>query len=215
MLAHNCPAPLRRRLTADTFAPITRIPLSYCFCGNLHAPSLVLIRKDEYPRRKDEYSRPISHAGRTGHHGRIILDALNAFGHLPRLAGRVVEFGAASNAHAPEPVMNIQQKALLLPIRRGDGRAAIPDPGRRTCLAPMAAERVRRVGVLIYGGGESQSSQAQAASLREGLKESGLDGRRNLRIELAFESDPETIRARAEVLVAPTPDSFPYRLEAG
>ena len=96
MLAHNCPAPLRRRLTADTFAPITRIPLSYCFCGNLHAPSLVLIRKDEYSRRKDEYFRPISYVGRTGHHGRIILGALNAFGsdgasahfgHLPRLAG--------------------------------------------------------------------------------------------------------------------------------
>ena len=38
---------------------------------------------------------------------------------------------------------------------------------------------------------------------------------RNLRIELAFESDPETIRARAEVLVASTPDSFSYRAEAG
>jgi len=38
---------------------------------------------------------------------------------------------------------------------------------------------------------------------------------RNLRIELAFESDPETIPARAEVLVASTPDRFPYRLEAG
>jgi hypothetical protein len=37
----------------------------------LHTPFLVLIRKDEYSRRKDEYLRPISHAGRTGHHGRI------------------------------------------------------------------------------------------------------------------------------------------------
>ena len=64
----------------------------------------------------------------------------------------------------------------------------------------MAAERVRRVGVLIYGGGESHSSLAQAASLREGLKDhlGWMEGR-NLRIELAFESDPETIRARAEV----------------
>ena len=79
----------------------------------------------------------------------------------------------------------------------------------------MAAERVRRVGVLIYGGGESQSSQAQAASLREGLKDLGWMEGRNLRIELAFESDPETIHARAELLVASTPDSFPYRLEAG
>ena len=79
----------------------------------------------------------------------------------------------------------------------------------------MAAERVRRVGVLIRGG-ESQSSQAQAASLREGLKDhlGWMEGR-NLRIELAFESDPETIPARAEVLVASTPDRFPYRLEAG
>ena len=106
----------------------------------------------------------------------------------PSSPGRVVEFGVAANPHAPKPVMHIQQKALRsreappraalsLPIRRGDGGAATPDPGRRTCLAPMAAERVRRVGVLIYGGGESQSSQAQAASLREGLKEPGLDGR--------------------------------------
>jgi hypothetical protein len=79
----------------------------------------------------------------------------------------------------------------------------------------MAAERVRRVGVLIYGGGESQSSQAQAASLREGLKGSGLDGRPQSADRNRFREHPETIRARAEVLVASTPDSFPYRLEAG
>ena len=132
ILAHSCPAPLRRRLTADTFAPITRIPLSYCFCGNLHAPSLVLIRKDEYSRRKDEYFRPISYVGRTGHHGRTILGALNAFGSdgasaqfgpsSPR--GRVVDFGVAANPHAPEPVMQIQQKTLR--SREAAPRAARP-----------------------------------------------------------------------------------------
>ena len=80
----------------------------------------------------------------------------------------------------------------------------------------MAAERVRRVGVLITGMVKVSPPQAQAASLREGLKDhlGWMEGR-NLRIELAFESDPETIPARAEVLVASTPDSFPYRLEAG
>ena len=154
------------------------------------------------------------------------MDALNAFGHLPRLAGRVVEFGAASNAHAPEPVMHIQQKALRsreapqraalsLPIRRGDGRAAIPDPGRRTCLAPMAAERVRRVGVLITGVVKVSPPRRRQGRCAKDSRNLGWMEGRNLRIELAFESDPETIRARAEVLVASTPDSFPYRLEAG
>src|SRR6516162_6331637 len=36
---------------------------------------------------------------------------------------------------------------------------------------------------------------------------------RNLRIELAFESDPEPIRARAEVWFASTPDAFRIALK--
>jgi hypothetical protein len=134
MLGHNCPAPLRRRLTANTFCAYHAHPAKLLFfCGNLHAPSLVLIRKDEYSRRKDEYFRPISYVGRTEHHRRIILGALNAFGsdgasaqfgHLPRLAGRVVEFGVAANPHAPKPVMHIQQKTLR--SREAPQRAARP-----------------------------------------------------------------------------------------
>ena len=61
-----------------------------------------------------------------------------------------------------------------------------PNVGRRKCLAvlggaivwPLAAraqpgERVRRVGVLIYGRSDNRGSRAQADSLREGLQELG------------------------------------------
>jgi putative ABC transport system substrate-binding protein len=69
-----------------------------------------------------------------------------------------------------------------------------------------SAEKVRRIAVLIYGSGESRSSQGEAAALRDGLKEFGWIEGRNLQIELAFESDSETIRARAEGFVASAPD---------
>ena len=82
-------------------------------------------------------------------------------------------------------------------------------------MAPMAAERVRRVGVLITGVVKvSPPRRRQRRCAKDSRNLDWMEGR-NLRIELAFESDPETIRARAEVLVASTPDSFPYRLEAG
>jgi putative tryptophan/tyrosine transport system substrate-binding protein len=96
-----------------------------------------------------------------------------------------------------------------------------PDLERRKCLAllggalawPLAApvrsaEKVRRIAVLINGSGESQSSQGEAAALRDGLKGFGWVEGRNLQIELAFESDPETIRARAEAFVASAPDAI-------
>jgi putative ABC transport system substrate-binding protein len=81
-----------------------------------------------------------------------------------------------------------------------------PNAGRRKCLAvlggsilwPLAAwaqptERVRRVGVLIYGRGDNRGSRAQADSLREGLQELGW-------------FDPERIRIGAEELVRTGPD---------
>jgi hypothetical protein len=82
-------------------------------------------------------------------------------------------------------------------------------------LAPMAAERVRRVGVLITGVVKVSPPRRRQGRCAKDSRNLGWMEGRNLRIELAFESDPETIRARAEVLVASTPDRFPYRLEAG
>jgi hypothetical protein len=79
----------------------------------------------------------------------------------------------------------------------------------------MAAERVRRVGVLITGVVKVSPTRRSRRRCAKDSRNLGWMEGRNLRIELAFESDPETIRARAEVLVASTPDSFPYRLEAG
>jgi putative ABC transport system substrate-binding protein len=91
--------------------------------------------------------------------------------------------------------------------------------GRRQCLVllggalawPFAApaqpvERVRRIGVLIYGSEDNRASQAQAASLQEGLKELGWVEGRNLRIDLRFEADPKRIHVRAEELVGSAPD---------
>jgi len=94
-----------------------------------------------------------------------------------------------------------------------------PDLGRRKCLAALAfglawplsalaqpAERMRRIGVLIYGGEDARASQDQAASLRNALKDLGWSEGRNLRIDVRFDSDPERIRLRAEELVGSAPD---------
>jgi len=94
-----------------------------------------------------------------------------------------------------------------------------PNVGRRKCLAvlggaivwPLAAraqpgERVRRVGVLIYGRSDNRGSRAQADSLREGLQELGWFEGRNLKIEFRYNSDRERIRAGAEELVRTAPD---------
>jgi putative ABC transport system substrate-binding protein len=71
-----------------------------------------------------------------------------------------------------------------------------------------AAERVRRVGVLISGSEHDRASHAQADSLRQGLKElSWIDGR-NLRMDLRFGDDAEAIRAQAKELVASAPDAI-------
>jgi putative ABC transport system substrate-binding protein len=94
-----------------------------------------------------------------------------------------------------------------------------PDLGRRTCLAMLAgglawprsawaepAERVRRIGVLIYGREENSGSRAQADALREGLRDLGWVEGRNIKLELRFDSDRDRIRARAEELVGSSPD---------
>jgi len=94
-----------------------------------------------------------------------------------------------------------------------------PDVGRRKCLAvlgatilwPLAAraqpaERVRRVGVLIYGRADNRGSRAQADSLREGMQELGWFEGRNLKIELRYNSDRERIRTAAEELLRTAPD---------
>src|SRR5437899_10027800 len=93
------------------------------------------------------------------------------------------------------------------------------DMDRRKCLAmlggalawPLAAraqqaQRVRRIGVLIYGGEDSPGSQAQVAALRDGLKELGWVEDRNLRMVIRFDSDPNRLRAHAEALVREAPD---------
>jgi len=71
-----------------------------------------------------------------------------------------------------------------------------------------AAERVRRVGVLIYGSEHNRASQTQANSLREGLKELGWIDGRNLRMDLRFDGDAEAVRAQAKELVASAPDAI-------
>jgi putative tryptophan/tyrosine transport system substrate-binding protein len=94
-----------------------------------------------------------------------------------------------------------------------------PDVGRRKCLTvlggtilwPLATraqpgERVRRVGVLIYGRADNRGSRAQADSLREGLQELGWFEGHNLKIELRYNSDRERIHIGAEELVRTAPD---------
>jgi len=108
-----------------------------------------------------------------------------------------------------------------LPQRPSGRRPTPPDPERRRCLAALggalawplvasgeAAERVRRVGVLIYGSEHNRASQTQANSLREGLKELGWIDGRNLRMDLRFDGDAEAVRAQAKELVASAPDAI-------
>src|SRR5271154_1657911 len=99
-----------------------------------------------------------------------------------------------------------------------------PNMRRRKCIAVLgsalvwpllasaqSAERVRRIGVLIYGDEDSRGSQAQAAGLRQGLKELGWTEGRNLRIDIRFDSDPNRIRIHAEELVRTAPDVIVVR----
>ena len=103
-----------------------------------------------------------------------------------------------------------------------------PDMRRRKCIAVLgtalgtmlarpllvraqSAERVRRIGVLIYGDEDSRGSQAQAAGLRQGLKELGWTEGRNVRIDIRFDSDPSRIRMHAEELVKSAPDVIVVR----
>jgi putative ABC transport system substrate-binding protein len=68
------------------------------------------------------------------------------------------------------------------------------------------AQRVRRVAVLIFGRADNRGSQAQAAGLREGLREAGWVEGTNVRIEVHFESDPRHIAASAEELAGAAHD---------
>jgi putative tryptophan/tyrosine transport system substrate-binding protein len=90
---------------------------------------------------------------------------------------------------------------------------------RRKCLAALGgalawpvvaraqqAQRVQRIGVLVYGDEDSQGSQDQVAALRDGLKELGWVEHRNLRIDIRFDSDPDRLRAHAEAVVSQVPD---------
>jgi putative tryptophan/tyrosine transport system substrate-binding protein len=99
-----------------------------------------------------------------------------------------------------------------------------PNMRRRKCIAVLgsalvwpllasaqSAERVRRLGVLIYGDEDSRGSQAQAAGLRQGLKELGWTEGHNLRIDIRFDSDPNRIRIHAEELVRTAPDVIVVR----
>src|SRR5215472_15732581 len=93
------------------------------------------------------------------------------------------------------------------------------DMERRKCLALLGgvfvspvvaraqqAQRVRRIGVLIYGGENSPGSQAEATALRDGLKDLGWVEDRNLQIIVRSDSDPGRLRAHAEALVNQAPD---------
>jgi putative tryptophan/tyrosine transport system substrate-binding protein len=103
-----------------------------------------------------------------------------------------------------------------------------PDMRRRKCIGVLgtalgttlvwpllvraqSAERVRRIGVLIYGDEDSRGSQAQAAGLRQGLKDLGWTEGRNVRIDVRFDGDPGRIRTHAEELVKSTPDVIVVR----
>jgi putative tryptophan/tyrosine transport system substrate-binding protein len=68
-------------------------------------------------------------------------------------------------------------------------------------------ERVRRVGILLYGAANDPSSEAHAAAIRGGLSKLGWTEGRNLRIDLRFvRGDVQTLRSDAEALVRLAPD---------
>jgi len=95
----------------------------------------------------------------------------------------------------------------------------VPVIGRRQYLALLAGalvwphasfaqnnERLRRIGVLIFGRGETRGSRTPADSLRTGLQQHGWIENRTFRIEAKFETNPERIRSRAGELVGSAPD---------
>src|SRR5262245_32621816 len=95
----------------------------------------------------------------------------------------------------------------------------VPDSGRRRCLALMAGallwphaslaqanERLRRIGVLIYGRSETRGARTQVDALRAGLQDHGWVENRTFRIEARFETNPDRIRTRAAEIVASMPD---------
>ena len=68
-------------------------------------------------------------------------------------------------------------------------------------------ERVRRVGILIYGAANDPNSEANAAAIRDGLSKLGWTEGRNLRVDLRFvRGDVEALRGDAEALVRLAPD---------
>ena len=76
-------------------------------------------------------------------------------------------------------------------------------------LAALAqqAERVRRVGVLMFTTPDEPESQARITALAQALQEAGWAVGRNLRIDVRWSgADFERVRKDAEELVALAPD---------
>ena len=70
----------------------------------------------------------------------------------------------------------------------------------------LSAERVRRLGVLLWAGADDPIVQAEVAALREGLAKLGWTEGRNLRIELRVGSTADRYHSAAEELVSGNPD---------
>ena len=60
----------RKSTTVSAARPTSTFHLTCCFCRSLHASHWFSFERMNPLIRKDEYFRPISHAGRTGHHTR-------------------------------------------------------------------------------------------------------------------------------------------------
>jgi len=68
-------------------------------------------------------------------------------------------------------------------------------------------DRVRRVGVLMFGSQDESEYHVGLRALREGLQTSGWIEGRNLRMDLRFgDADPKRLRAYAEEFVKLAPD---------
>jgi putative ABC transport system substrate-binding protein len=76
---------------------------------------------------------------------------------------------------------------------------------------PLAAraqqgDRVRRMGVLVFGSESERSRQQFLAALREGLNGLGWIEGRNLRVDIRFGGDPDQLREAAQELVNLAPN---------
>jgi putative ABC transport system substrate-binding protein len=83
----------------------------------------------------------------------------------------------------------------------GVGAAAWPLVARA-----QQGERVRRIGVLVFGTESDPARQIFLATFRDGLRGLGWIEGRNLRIDIRFGRDPDQLRAAAQELVSLAPD---------